>query len=572
VGGPATDETGVKSPPRERARRRLSGVAVVLLMLLAGGAATAGVALAQHRGRQRLAEQTMDRYIHRFSVVVTDEVSHYGDALIDLAAGISAQEHLTAADFAGMTAALDSTRLPGATGVAFVVPARDRDTAATQARWRSHGATGLSLYRSGTSIEHQYVIFIRPFTGTALSPGRDLSQMPQASEALATARSSRTVTVGQVHVPPGDLLLPAVRQQIAFDLAAPVFGRPGTPESGRLIGWVTMNVRGGAFLGRTLKDESAGAVQVKLTDPKAGLHGTIAEVSDGTLSHVASLNRSVTIPVGHCTWTLTVRPTTDLLAVGDRRIGKWTPIIGAAFTLLLALLVAVLVTGRNRAMDRVDQATAALRKDIARREEVEKQLHELAYRDQLTGLANRTVFYDRVGQALRTHARSDSTLAVFFIDLDGFKEVNDQLGHSAGDTVLREVADRLRNCLRESDTVARFGGDEFAVIVENLADREDVHITAERIVGAIQSPIDVGRLEATVTASVGIALNRKGDTADDVLREADLAMYAAKTGGKGRHVLAGDQRAQRWSEPAASIAARPASSRATGTRNGEQDT
>jgi diguanylate cyclase (GGDEF)-like protein len=136
--------------------------------------------------------------------------------------------------------------------------------------------------------------------------------------------------------------------------------------------------------------------------------------------------------------------------------------------------------------------------------------------------------------------RAGHTFAVFFIDLDGFKQVNDELGHSAGDVVLKAVAARLRDCLRDGDTVARFGGDEFAVIAERLATAENVHVTADRIVCAVREPIDVGDgVFATVTASVGIALNSPGDTADDVLHEADLAMYTAKTTGKGRHVLAG---------------------------------
>jgi len=197
-----------------------------------------------------------------------------------------------------------------------------------------------------------------------------------------------------------------------------------------------------------------------------------------------------------------------------------------------------LISGRNRAMDKVDQVVTALRQDIQRREEVERELQRLAFHDQLTGLANRSLFYDRVGHALKNHARAGQHFAVFFIDLDGFKQVNDEMGHRAGDIVLCEVADRLRECLRDSDTVARFGGDEFAVITERLADPDDVHITAERIVETIRQPIPIGNLQATVTASVGIALNRAGDDADDILREADVAMYSAKTTGKCRFVLA----------------------------------
>jgi diguanylate cyclase (GGDEF)-like protein len=223
-----------------------------------------------------------------------------------------------------------------------------------------------------------------------------------------------------------------------------------------------------------------------------------------------------------------------------------TAAVGTGFTLLLAFLVGMLTLGRNRAMDRVDQATAALRLDIERRQAVEERLRErenelrrLAFQDPLTGLANRSLFHERVARALATHASGAGTFAVFFIDLDGFKEVNDGLGHSAGDAVLRAVADRLRDCLRETDTVARFGGDEFAILMERLASPEEVHATATRIVAAVQAPVGLGAREATVTASVGVALNRAGDSADDILREADLAMYTAKTTGKGRHVLAG---------------------------------
>jgi type II secretory pathway pseudopilin PulG len=132
-------------------RRRLGGVAMVVVVLLAGGLATAGAASAVRRGQQQLAVQAMDHYITDLSEVIEDEVGHYQDALADLAAAVTTQPALTADGFAAMTARFTRQRLPGASGVSFVVPAYDRQAAATEALWRTRGATGLTLYRTGTA-------------------------------------------------------------------------------------------------------------------------------------------------------------------------------------------------------------------------------------------------------------------------------------------------------------------------------------------------------------------------------------------------------------------------------------
>jgi diguanylate cyclase (GGDEF)-like protein len=212
---------------------------------------------------------------------------------------------------------------------------------------------------------------------------------------------------------------------------------------------------------------------------------------------------------------------------------------GTALSLLLAALSGVLARSRNRAVEQVDQATTALRHDVARREAVEAQLREretqlqqLAFRDPLTGLANRMLFYDRLTHALNTHARAGRPFAVLFIDLDGFKQINDDCGHQTGDAVLRAVATRLRAGLRAGDTVARFGGDEFVILLEGLTAHIDGGATAARIIGLVRQPIDVAGGTVVVSASVGIAVNLPGMGADDLLRQADEAMYTAKAAGK----------------------------------------
>jgi diguanylate cyclase (GGDEF)-like protein len=120
--------------------------------------------------------------------------------------------------------------------------------------------------------------------------------------------------------------------------------------------------------------------------------------------------------------------------------------------------------------------------------------------------------------------------------LDGFKRINDEFGHDAGDAVLRMTASRLCTLLREGDTVARFGGDEFAVLVERIHDPMGARAIAERVVAQLQKPIAIGNLQVGVTASVGITMQQRGADVSDLIRDADAAMYAAKASGKSRYV------------------------------------
>ena len=173
-------------------------------------------------------------------------------------------------------------------------------------------------------------------------------------------------------------------------------------------------------------------------------------------------------------------------------------------------------------------------------------LHQ-AFHDPLTDLSNRALFLDRLDQARARVERNGLPLAVLFIDLDNFKRVNDSLGHGAGDKVLIETARRLGACIRPSDTVARFGGDEFAVLLEDLDRADDAARVARRIMGSLEAPFTVAGKEMTITASIGIAANthngdpdqgpdrgaRGGD--DDLLRNADLALYRAKSLGRARY-------------------------------------
>ena len=176
-------------------------------------------------------------------------------------------------------------------------------------------------------------------------------------------------------------------------------------------------------------------------------------------------------------------------------------------------------------------------RDVTERRGLERELAHQAFHDALTGLANRALFADRVGRALARRSRSGRGVAVLFLDLDGFKAVNDTLGHAAGDRLLQEVAQRLRDCVRPADTVARLGGDEFAVLLEDLPAADDGSDVAVRIADALQVPVDLGGREVQVGSSCGIAVHAGAESAEELLRNADLAMYRAKAGRTGGYAV-----------------------------------
>ena len=167
----------------------------------------------------------------------------------------------------------------------------------------------------------------------------------------------------------------------------------------------------------------------------------------------------------------------------------------------------------------------------------EAQIRQLAYYDPLTALPNRRLLIDRLGQALGQAKRHHSSLAVMFMDLDRFKEVNDTLGHEAGDRLLIQVAGRLASCLRRGDTAARAGGDEFIVVLSEITHPQDAAQVAEKVLGVLRAPFDIGGHTVHISTSIGIAVYPV-DSNDDIgnlMRKADQAMYAAKADGRDRY-------------------------------------
>lgn len=176
--------------------------------------------------------------------------------------------------------------------------------------------------------------------------------------------------------------------------------------------------------------------------------------------------------------------------------------------------------------------------DITARWESTERIKHLALHDQLTGLPNRPLLLERLGQSIARAQREKRNLALLFLDLDGFKAINDQWGHAAGDDVLKYVASTLMDMLRSTDTVARLGGDEFVLLIENPANQSEVARLADQLIKAITLPPNLVHTQGTIGASVGIAmLGANAASADQLMKNADSAMYVAKASGKNQFIF-----------------------------------
>jgi two-component system cell cycle response regulator len=193
------------------------------------------------------------------------------------------------------------------------------------------------------------------------------------------------------------------------------------------------------------------------------------------------------------------------------------------------------------------------------RQRIHAHLHHDVHHDELTSLAKRALFHQRIANALARSRRIGNTFAVIYIDLDHFKGINDTHGHHVGDAVLVTVSERLRAAVREYDTVARLGGDEFAILLDTLDDPGEAETVAQRVLGSLSMPVQVANQNLGVTASMGISVFPDGGSApEDLLRSADQAMYCAKRAGRNTYSLAPSSRPPAMDEPPSRRALSPA--------------
>ena len=267
---------------------------------------------------------------------------------------------------------------------------------------------------------------------------------------------------------------------------------------------------------------------------------------DGTIQ---SCSGALTRILGHDTELVESKPLAQLVTDGDRpafRQALERAVQGALTTNPVTVTVSLICHDADETVpfelsfvNLIDDPTVegfvVTGHDVTERRRLEEQLVYQAFHDSLTGLGNRALFHDRLTEALARVERTGRRLAVLFLDLDDFKKVNDVYGHAAGDTFLREVGQRLQRCLRNSDLAARIGGDEFGILVEEDANPMNVGVLADRVLHACREPISLGHDDVFAELSIGITFHTAGTTVEQLLRNADRAMYGAKERGKNRY-------------------------------------
>ena len=349
---------------------------MLALVVALGLVGTALAATALRHADEDRAARALGQQAMIVAQTVTAEVRRYSTALSDLAAAVGAQGRLEPAEFTAIVAAVDRQRLPGATGVALVVPATDARIPEVQRFWRASGDTGLTLRPSpAAGGEHMFVVLHRSVDGGGSALGRDLAGSAPAATALRLARQSHQVATSTAYRLLLDESLPETDQQMSFLLTAPVYSTsPSATDTGQFRGWLAMGLRGGDFLWEAISVVASDAVAVTLFDP-GPVPIPVASWTPPARLRNDPAARDVPVPVPQRTWRLVVQPTHRLLPGGaDARLDVAAWIIGVVLTALLAGLTGTVLTARNRALRRVDDATIALRDDIERREAVEQQL------------------------------------------------------------------------------------------------------------------------------------------------------------------------------------------------------
>jgi diguanylate cyclase (GGDEF)-like protein len=484
---------------------------------------------------------------------VSSALLRMNDLTVAASSAIQASPGMTNAQFQRWTTAMHpSARYPGNLGVGYVVPVTNAGLQAHAQLMKADPSpallpvTGAFTPLPPTSgTQHCFIRLVAVPEGTpAMFPAN--FDICAVTDVFAISRDTGQFTVMDMSSLGGPGILA---------LATPLYRGAVTPtsqaERRRLhTGWVTALVDPNLLLKDTLAKHPHLGVTLKRQDMTAAqVAGTLsgltqamtasaestaamaaALTSDGTPLGTAGVAKAAHMMSMHFTlvadgiWSIDVHGSSTAAGWSADQQGA-AVFGGSAFAgLLLFLLLQVLARSRGRALQLVDERTDELRFQ--------------ALHDGLTGLANRVLIMDRADQLLANNRRDNGPVAAMFIDLDGFKGVNDSFGHPSGDQLLVTVAERLQRALREGDTVGRLGGDEFVVLTHGT--QAAIHAVAGRILEVLREPFTLDTFDGvaliSVTASVGVAMGLR-DHAQDLLRDADIALYAAKAKGKNCYVI-----------------------------------
>lgn len=485
---------------------------IAVAIVIAGGA---GSLFAGHVAARNDAQESRLRFAtssHEIASTLTLALQHEEDLVVNAGAFFVLGPTSTQSEFRQwMGASRAFARYPELSGIAevVVVPASQlpsferfalRDPAGTLGPGRT-----FTVIPAGRRSYYCFARVAMSRSGASTAPaGFDFCDSPLGAEFLRARDSG----VGK-YLPYGS----GASEQLV--LGAPVYRTGGVPTTvasrrAAFIGWIGTNVQPQVLLATALAGQRATAVAFEYRGASSAVtfeHGTAPRGASTT---------TINLQNGWLVHTY-ARLTGD--GIFSNANAETIVLEGILLSLLVGALIYVLGTSRSRAMVMVHERT--------------DQLRYLALHDTLTGLPNRALILDRIDRIM-AHARRDHfALAALFLDLDNFKDVNDTLGHDAGDQLLVAIASRLTNALRNADTVGRLGGDEFVVVVEGDSLALGAASVAERILSVLAPPFEIGASETplSVSASIGVAEGLR-DKPEDLLRDADVAMYRAKSVGK----------------------------------------
>ncbi|MGE5651729.1 CHASE domain-containing protein [Noviherbaspirillum sp. UKPF54] len=456
--------------------------------------------------------------VHEFNSAIQQRMAIYEQVLHATQGLFHANKAVSRGQFHAFIEALALPQnYPGIQGIGFaqlIPPSRlERQVAAV----RSEGFPNYTVWPAGKRDVYTSIIYLEPFTGKNLRAfGYDMYSNPIRREAMQQALASGEATVtGKVTL----VQEAGAEVQVGFLMYLPLYDeaalqkQPGARRQDNLLGWVYAPFRMKDFM-RGINSGQAEDLDIAIYDGDQLSPATLM-FDSGTRRDGTGLQKIDRIDLGNHTWTVVTSATPAYL----QRLTTGRPRLilhaGISISLMVALLIWLFLDDRARALHAAHQAM------------------QLALYDALTGLPNRKLLDERLTLALSHAKRSHSHAALLFIDLDKFKPVNDNFGHAYGDLLLKEVAKRLRENMRESDTASRLGGDEFVVLLLDVDSPQAVMLVATKILQHLNEPYDVAGHTFHISASIGAALYPEhGTDGKTLMRSADLAMYQAKNKGR----------------------------------------